>query len=145
MLQNNALTAVISIDSTEAGVGLIDGDVCIPLKAITSGVGGKSSKGGSSFRRYERNRNANLNQFYHRVANLVDTLLLPYLGRLTGLVISGPMPTPEKFLEKEYMDYRLRQKISRVIGIEYSGIEGIWQTFNRLRSEGLEQKTPVRP
>ena len=134
MLQNDELVAVISLDATEAGIGIINGDNCIPLKAITSGVGGKSNQGGSSFRRYERNRNAELNTYYHRIASLANTLLLPYGDRLRHIVVSGPMPTPEKFLKTNYLDYRLRRKITTAaMGIEYSGIDGIWQTFHRLK------------
>jgi peptide chain release factor subunit 1 len=52
MLESNELVGIVSIDSEECGVGIIDGLNCYPLRVITSGVPGKSSKGGSSARRF---------------------------------------------------------------------------------------------
>jgi peptide subunit release factor 1 (eRF1) len=60
-------------------------------------------------------------------------LLLPYGDRLERIIVSGPGFTPEDFLKKEYLDYRLRAKLSQVIGIEYAGTEGIYQTLGRIR------------
>jgi len=132
MLASTELIGVIAIDSEECGVGIIDGHECRPIKTITSGVQGKSGKGGSSARRYERNREANLNWFFHRAADLANATFLPYGDHLKRLVVSGPAFTKEDFVKKEYLDYRLRAKMSQLVGIEYAGLEGIYQTVERI-------------
>lgn len=108
----------------------MDGSNLIPLKTMTSGVNGKSGKGGSSARRYERNRDAELNQYYHRVAEYANSLLLRY--EVKKVVLSGPGFTKDDFLKKGYLDYRLRARITAVLDIEYAGFEGVHQTHKRL-------------
>jgi len=137
MLQSNDLVGIISIDSEECGVGIIDGGHVFPIKTITSGVPGKSSKGGSSARRYELNRKAGLNGFFHRAAELANMTFLSYGDRLTRLVISGPGFTKENFEKTEYLDYRLRAKLTPLIGIEYAGADGIYQTFNLMAGKSF--------
>ena len=126
MIEEKPVTGILSIDATEAGIGITDGFSFTYLEDVTSGVSGKSSKGGSSSRRYERNRDAELNSYFHRVAEHANNLLLKY--NLVSLIVSGPGFTKDDFIKKEYLDYRLRQKIS-TLDIEYSGYEGILQTF----------------
>ena len=132
MSQATNLTAIISIDNTEVGVAITDGLTLTEIHTGTSGVSGKSRKGGSSARRYERNRESELNTYYHRAAKLSNTILLPYIERVVRLVVSGPAFTKEEFLKHEYLDYRLRQKPLTLLGIEYSGLEGLYQTRSRL-------------
>jgi peptide chain release factor subunit 1 len=132
MLQSTDLIGVISIDSEECGVGIIDGEHCYPIKVITSGVTGKSGKGGSSARRYERNREAELNMFFHRAAELANSILLSYGNQIKKVVVSGPGFTKDDFLAKQYLDYRLRAKLAPPIDIEYSGADGIYQTLGRI-------------
>jgi peptide chain release factor subunit 1 len=133
MLRNEDTIAVIAIDATECGIGIIDGDRWYILDTLTSGVGGKSNQGGSSFRRYERDREAKLNMYYHRVAEHANRLLLNTTLAPRSLVISGPAFTKEDFVKKEYLDYRLRQKLAKMVGTEYAGLEGVVQTFNILK------------
>ena len=132
MLRSNDIIGVISLDTKECGVGLIDGSQCIVIKSITSGVAGKSNQGGSSFRRYERNREANINKFYHRAADLANNILLSYGARIKKLVVSGPAFSKEKFFATDYLDYRLRTLPMQFVDQEYSGNDGILQTAHHL-------------
>lgn len=128
--KNGDLIGIVAIDATECGVAIIDGSNLIPLKTLTSGVNGKSAKGGSSARRYERNREAELNRYYHRAAEYINDILLQY--EVKQIVVAGPGFTKDEFMKKGYLDYRL--KVNQVMDIEYSGLEGIHQTFNRMRN-----------
>ena len=60
MSRIESIIGVVAIDNDSCGIGIIDSATgnweC--LDEQTSGVGGKSGKGGSSQRRYERNRAA---------------------------------------------------------------------------------------
>ena len=132
MLANVEITGIISIDATECGIGTWDGNQVQVLEIVTSGVGGKSGKGGSSARRYERNRNSGLNTFYHRAANHINDLFLNSYN-VSKIVVSGMGFTKDKFLEKEYLDYRLRQKITANLNVGYAGFEGLYQTVHYLK------------
>lgn len=126
MLNNTQKVGILSIDATECGVGIVDGQTKYYGKVLTSGVGGKSGKGGSSARRYERDRESRLNQYYHRAADYANRYFLN-VPNLKELIVSGPGFTKGQFLDKEYLDYRLRAKI-RTVDIEYAGFEGVMQT-----------------
>lgn len=132
MTQNTELTAIVSIDATECSVGYYDGLHAYVVKGITSGVSGKSHKGGSSARRYERDREAKLLQYYTRASDLTNKVFLPMLSRVRTLVVSGPGFTKGHFLDRNLIDYRLRAKLRVPVDIEYAGDDGIYQTVNRL-------------
>lgn len=131
MLNTDELIGCISIDTEEAGIGIIDGTSAIVIDTLTSGVSGKTGKGGSSARRYERVREQEINSFFHRVANRANNLLLNKY-KVKSIVVSGEGQTKTKFLEKEYLDYRLREKVNKVLDIDYAGYDGILQTAKRL-------------
>ena len=126
MLKDTPKIGILSIDATEAGVGIVDGQTRYYGKVLTSGVGGKSGKGGSSARRYERDRESRLNQYYHRVADYANRYFLE-VENLRELIVSGPGFTKDTFLDKGYLDYRLRAKV-RTADVGYAGFEGVMQT-----------------
>jgi peptide subunit release factor 1 (eRF1) len=125
---------VVAIDNDSCGIGIIDSATgnweC--LDEQTSGVGGKSGKGGSSQRRYERNRAAELNGYYHRCAEHINNLFLnTYQPK--EIILAGPSLTKDEFVKKGYLDYRLVSKVSKpYMNIEYAGLEGVAQVRNRI-------------
>ncbi len=56
MLREQNVVGVLSMDATEAGLGIISGDTWDVVDTLSSGVSGKTKKGGQSARRYERLR-----------------------------------------------------------------------------------------
>ena len=112
MLKEKKIVGMISIDSTEAGIGIVTGDKVEVVEVVTSGVSGKTRKGGQSARRYERLREMELNDYYHRVArHAAKAFLEDY--HIMGLIVSGPGPTKDDFLKGQYLDYRLQNEIGR--------------------------------
>lgn len=129
------IVAVISVDNTEAAVAAVSGETIMFIEDTQSGVGGKSGKGGQSQRRYERNRERELLEYYNRVAakakGLVD--LKP-----TKLVISGPALTKTNVYA--LLDYRLRNLPVEYVDIEYSGHTGVYQTINKMKEKGTSYR-----
>ena len=68
MLRNQHVVGLIPLDSKEASFGILNGERLELLENITSGIPGKSGKGGSSQRRYERERDMAVTYFFHRIA-----------------------------------------------------------------------------
>ena len=130
MIKEVDIIGVISIDSTEAGFGVLTGAKLVVDEVITSGVGGKTRAGGQSARRYERLREMNLSGYYNRVAEHGKKIFLEQ-NKIKGLIISGPGPTKESFLKSGYLDYRLKEKILTEIDGAYSGAEGVREAVDK--------------
>ena len=130
MIKEVDLIGIISIDSTEAGLGVLTGAKLVVDEIITSGVGGKTRAGGQSARRYERLREMNLSGYYRRVAEHAKKLFLEQ-NKIKGLIISGPGPTKDSFLKSDYLDYRLREKILSEVDGAYSGAEGVREAVDK--------------
>lgn len=130
MLREEKIFGLLVIDSSESAIGILSGDRLEIPDDMTSGISGKTRKGGQSSRRYERGREMELTYFYHRVADHAAKILLED-AKVTGLIVGGPGPTKEAFLKSELLNYQLRQKIVAVIDTSYSGREGIRELVER--------------
>ena len=60
MLRDLKVVGLVAVDSKETSFGLLNGERFEFIENITSGIHGKSGKGGSSQRRYERERDTEL-------------------------------------------------------------------------------------
>jgi len=130
LIKEEELIGVISIDTSEAGFGIISGDRAETIEVITSGVGSKHRQGGQSARRFERLRENEINDFFHRVANHAKSIFIDQYP-IKSLIISGPGMTKEDFYKGDYMDYRLKQAVIGLVDTGYAGEEGIRETLER--------------
>jgi peptide subunit release factor 1 (eRF1) len=64
MLREPKVVGLVVMDSKEAGFGILNGERLELIENITSGISGKSEKGGSSQRRYERERDMELTYYF---------------------------------------------------------------------------------
>ncbi|MGQ9479461.1 MAG: peptide chain release factor aRF-1 [Thermoproteota archaeon] len=133
---------ILSIDNTEATIALAS-DRSIDIKdELTSGVPGKTSKGGQSARRFERLREMELNDYYRRVAERLNEIYLQNPD-IKGLIVGGPGPTKEMFLEKDFIHYELRKKILAVVDTSYTSYQGIKEILEKA-SEKLQELDVIR-
>ena len=124
MLREEKVYGILSIDASEAGLGILSGDRLEIADLLTSGVSGKTRKGGQSARRYERGREMELTYYYHRVGEHATRVFIDS-GKVTGMIVGGPGPTKEEFLKGEYLHYELQKKVLVVLDTSYSGREGV--------------------
>ncbi len=124
MLREEKVYGILAVDASEAGLGILSGDSLEIPDVITSGISGKTRKGGQSARRYERGREMELTYYYHRVAEHATRVFIEN-AKVTGLVVGGPGPTKEEFLKGDFLHYELRKKVVAVIDLGYSGREGV--------------------
>src|SRR5437870_519665 len=124
MLKEEKVYGIISIDSTEAGLGILSGDRLEVVDVITSGVSGKTRKGGQSARRYERGREMELTYYFNRVGEHAARVFVNDT-KVTGLIVGGPGPTKEDFLKDGYLHYQLQKNVLAVIDSSYAGREGV--------------------
>ncbi|MEM3079333.1 MAG: peptide chain release factor aRF-1 [Thermoproteota archaeon] len=137
MLEKKDKYLILSIDNSEATIALATGRNIDVKDELTSGVPGKTSKGGQSARRFERLREMELNDFYRRVAERLNEVYLQNTD-VKGLIVGGPGPTKEMFLEKDFIHYELRKKILAVVDTSYTGHQGIKEILGKA-SEKLQE------
>jgi peptide chain release factor subunit 1 len=124
MLKEDKVFGLLSIDASDAGLGILSGDSLEIVDVMTSGVSGKTRKGGQSARRYERGREMELTYYYHRVADHATRAFIDS-NKVTGMIVGGPGPTKDEFLKSGYLHYELQKKIVAVLDLGYSGREGV--------------------
>ncbi len=130
MLKEEKVIGILSVDTSEAGLGIVSGDKFETARVLTSGVSGKHRAGGQSARRFERLRDMELTGYYHRVADYAKKIFLDEY-KVKGLIVGGPGPTKSNFLKEEYLDYRLQKNVLAVLDTSYAGEEGIRETLEK--------------
>jgi len=128
MLKDDNLIGFIAIDAKDAGWGLLHGDKIEVLSQTGSGVAGKHRQGGQSAKRFQKLREMELTYFYNRVAETSREYFID-IYPVKGLIISGPGPTKEDFINGNYLEYRLQNMIISTIDSSYAGAEGIREAF----------------
>ncbi|MHA7733851.1 peptide chain release factor aRF-1 [Nitrosopumilus sp. S6] len=130
MLKDDNLIGFLAIDAKDAGWGLLHGDKIEVLSQTGSGVAGKHRQGGQSAKRFQKLREMELTYYFNRVAQTTREYFID-IYPVKGLVISGPGPTKEDFINGNYLEYRLQNNIIATIDSSYSGSEGIREAFSK--------------
>ncbi len=128
MLKDDNLIGFLAIDAKDAGWGLLHGDKIEEIDHTSSGVAGKHRQGGQSAKRFQKLREMELSYYYNRVAEVTKEYFID-IYPVKGLVVSGPGPTKEEFVNGGYLEYRLQNMIISTIDSSYAGREGIREAF----------------
>ncbi|MEO9294757.1 MAG: peptide chain release factor aRF-1 [Nitrososphaera sp.] len=136
MLKDEKVIGILAIDTTEAGLGILTGDRWETVDTLTSGVSGKHRQGGQSARRFERLRENELNEYYHRIADHAQKVFIDQYNT-KGLIVGGPGPTKDNFLKEEYLDYRLQNSVLATLDTSYSGDEGVREIIDKAQKDGI--------
>ncbi len=128
MLKDDNLIGFLAIDAKDAGWGLLQGDKIEVLAQTSSGVAGKHRQGGQSAKRFQKLREMELTYYYNRVAETTREYFID-IYPIKGLVVSGPGPTKEDFVNGGYLEYRLQNMIMATLDSSYAGREGIREAF----------------
>lgn len=110
MVQAEDVFGLIVIDRNEATLGLLEGKNIKVLRRQTSGIPGKFRAGGQSSQRFERGIEGMAKAFYRRVAEAAKGLFFD-MPKLKGILIGGPVPTKEKFLDEGELPTALKEKV----------------------------------
>jgi peptide chain release factor subunit 1 len=130
MLRNPRIVGFISLDSKQASFGLLNGDIFEVVKNITSGITGKSGKGGQSQRRYERERDMELTFFFHRIADYATKEFLEN-HKVMALIVGGPSTTKTDFVNGDYLHYELKDSLLSEVDTQSSGKEGLHELVEK--------------
>jgi peptide chain release factor subunit 1 len=134
MIQEKGSYGIINIENKEAAVGWVRGSHLEIAKTLTSGVHSKHNAGGQSQRRLERLIEEGAQAFYKHVAEIANQVFLE-LDDLEGIFVSGAGMAKEKFVKKDELDYRLKDKILDFVDVSYSGEAGIRETVIKIQDK----------
>ncbi len=110
MLRDPKVVGVLVLDAKDATLGVVNGEITEFVDRISSGVPGKTRKGGQSQRRYERERDMEVGAFFRRVAEHTTEEFLEK-HPITVLLVGGPGQTKNDFIKGKYLHYELDNKL----------------------------------
>ncbi|MBT4376629.1 peptide chain release factor aRF-1 [archaeon] len=117
MTEVDEIYALVVMDRKEATVGSLAGKRIEMMQNMSSGIPGKVKAGGQSAQRFHRITEGLTKDFYKRIAEEVKKNFYEE-PRLKGILIGGPIPTKDEFVEGEYLATKLQDKI---IGVKDQG------------------------
>ena len=141
MLADKRTFGLIVLDRREAAIGLLKGKYIEPLKTLTSTVPGKQRKGGQSSHRFQQLRLIAIHDFYKRIGESANDAFLPIDPKnLEGILIGGPSPTKEEFVEGSFLHHELQRKILAVLDVSYTDESGLYELVDSAQEQlaGLE-------
>jgi peptide chain release factor subunit 1 len=124
MLDIEEVYGLLVMDRREATLGVLEGKQIKVLRTLTSGVPGKIRAGGQSAQRFERLTEGLAKEFYKRVADAMKENFFN-MPKLKGILVGGPIPTKEEFLEQGELVTALKNKVIAVKDIGYTDEHGL--------------------
>ena len=110
MIEIGETYALLVMDRKEATIGELIGKRIEVIKKLTSGVPSKVRAGGQSSQRFHRITEGLTKEFYKRIAEEMKTAFYDN-NKMKGILIGGPIPTKDEFVDGEYLPTKLRDKI----------------------------------
>jgi len=117
MLEVSEIYALLVMDRNEATIGQLVGKRIEMLQNMSSGVPSKVRAGGQSSQRFHRITEGLTKDFYKRIADEMKSLFYEE-PKLKGILIGGPIPTKDEFVDGAYLPTILQDKI---IGVKDQG------------------------
>ncbi len=126
MLADKRTFGLIVLDRREAAIGLLKGKYIEALKTLTSTVPGKQRKGGQSSHRFQQLRLIAIHDFYKRIGDSANDAFLPIDPKdLEGILVGGPSPTKEEFVEGGFLHHELQRKVLAALDVSYTDESGL--------------------
>ncbi len=116
MLEVTEVFGLLVMDRKEATIGLLEGKRIEVLQKMTSGIPSKVRAGGQSSQRFHRITEGLTKEFYKRIADGMKKIFFE-MPKLKGILIGGPIPTKDEFVDGNYLVTKLREKVIGVIDI----------------------------
>ncbi len=124
MVEVEEVYGLVVLDRKEATIGLLEGKQIKVLRKMTSGVPGKVRAGGQSSQRFHRITEGMAKEFFRRIADSMKELFFQR-PKLKGILIGGPVPTKEDFLEEGQLATELKNKVLAVKDLGYANEHGL--------------------
>jgi len=114
---------LLVMDSREADIAILKGKSIIPISSLKSAIPGKFRAGGQSAARFARVREGMVKDFYKKIGEVVNKELSG--KEIVGILVGGPGPTKEDFVNGEYLSPEIKKKIIAIKHLGYTGEFGL--------------------
>jgi peptide chain release factor subunit 1 len=136
MLADKKTFGLIVLDRREAAIGVLKGKYVEPLKHLTSTVPGKQRKGGQSSHRFQQLRLIAIHDFYGRIGESANDAFLPIDAKdLQGILVGGPSPTKEEFVEGGFLHHELQHKVLGALDVSYTDESGLYELVDAAQEQ----------
>ena len=124
MLVEKELYGLFLIDRRECTIGILRGKRIDLLKYMTSQVPGKHGRGGQSQRRFERLTEIAAHEWFVKCGEKASEIFQEYKD-LKGIIVGGPGPTKQYFVDENYLHYEIQDKIIDTFDTGYTDEFGL--------------------
>ncbi|MDS0475808.1 Vms1/Ankzf1 family peptidyl-tRNA hydrolase [Natrinema sp. 1APR25-10V2] len=127
---SDATYGLLVVERGGAALGRLNGDGVDPIETFDSDVPGKSSAGGQSAERFERDRERQKRDFFDEVA---ERARLEFVEGepVDGVLLGGTTGTVEEFRDEAELDHRLADELIGEFAVEYATEQGLRQLAER--------------
>ncbi|MBM3200167.1 peptide chain release factor 1 [Candidatus Woesearchaeota archaeon] len=130
MMEHKHVYGLIVLDRRDASIGVLKGNVIKEIASTASNVPGKAKTGGQSAMRYARIRLEMKKEFFKRVGELANQAFLT-MKDLKGILVGGPVPTKDEFVDGDYLNNELKKKIVAMQDLSYTGDFGLQELVDK--------------
>jgi peptide chain release factor subunit 1 len=139
MLADKKTFGLIVLDRREATIGTLRGKQVEAIKHLTSSVPGKQRKGGQSSHRFQQLRLIAIHEFYKRIGDSATEAFLSIDRKdLEGILIGGPSPTKEEFVDGAFLHHELQQRILEALDVTYTDESGLYELVEAAQERLLD-------
>jgi peptide chain release factor subunit 1 len=124
MLTEKEIYGLFLIDRRECTVGMLRGSRVEMIRYMTSQVPGKHGRGGQSQRRFERNTEIAAHEWFVKCGQRASEIFLAEPA-LKGILVGGPGPTKQYFVNEVYLHYEIQKKIIDTFDTGYTDEFGL--------------------
>lgn len=124
MLEVQEIFGLLVMDRKEATIGALEGKRIEVIQKMTSGVPSKIRAGGQSSQRFHRITEGLTKEFYKRIADEMKKSFYE-MKKLKGIIIGGPIPTKDEFVEGDYLPTQLQEKVIGKVDIGDASESGL--------------------
>ena len=124
MLAEKEIYGLFLIDRRECTIGLLKGNRINMLKYMTSQVPGKHGRGGQSQRRFERLTEIAAHEWFVKCGEAASEIFRQEED-IKGILVGGPGPTKQYFVEENYLHYEIQDKIIETFDTGYTDEFGL--------------------
>jgi len=136
-LEVSEIFGLLVMDRKEATIGALEGKRIEVIQKMTSGVPSKVRAGGQSSQRFHRITEGLTKDFYKRIADQMKKIFYDN-PKLKGILIGGPIPTKDEFLDGEYLPTKLQGKVIGRLdigGSDESGLKELVQKSQQILAD----------
>ncbi len=142
LIEEEDVYGLLLIDRRECTIGFLIGSRIEMAAYLTSRVPGKHKKGGQSQRRFERLTEIAAHEWFVKAGEKASKLFLEK-DKLKGVLVGGPGPTKREFVNGNYLDYRIKEKIIGLYDTGYTDEFGLRELVNAA-SNDLEELDVIK-